>query len=91
MLNLLKLQTTLWDNGSEGLFYTLINSANGAVEALTFLIDKFGALPVAIGTSTLAFSLFSKSFKDALSGTTIMKAISDIKLLNNYLKGMSTL
>ena len=85
--NLLKLQTTLWDNGSEGLFYTLINSANGAVEALTFLIDKFGALPVAIGTSTLAFSLFSKSFKDALSGTTIMKAISDIKLLNNYLKG----
>lgn len=85
--SLLKLQTTLWDNQGEGLFYTLINSASGAVEALTFLIDKFGALPVAIGTSTLAFSLFSKSFKDALSGTTIMKAISDIKLLNNYLKG----
>ena len=87
--SLLKLQTTLWDNQGEGLFYTLINSASGAVEALTFLVDKFGGLPVAIGAATLAFSLFSKNFKSAFGLGIIKQATKDMELFTDYLKGNS--
>lgn len=85
--SLLKLQTTLWDNQGEGLFYTLINSANGAVEALTFLIEKFGALPVAIGAATLAFSLFSQNFKSAFGVGIVKQATKDMDLFTEYLNG----
>lgn len=79
---LMKLQTSIWDNEGKGMFYTIINSGKSAIEVLTKLIDFFGGIPVAIGTATLAFSLFSKTMRNGFSLNGIKKITADIKAIN---------
>lgn len=81
---LLKLKTSVWDNGLEDVFRSMLLLGKNLAEGITVLVDKFGALPVALGTATLALGLFSKKMKvafyDAESGMIKTKGlINEIK------------
>lgn len=60
---LLKLKTEVWDNGLEDVFRDFLSFGTDVVKGITDLIDKFGAVPTAIGTVTLAFTAFNKQLK----------------------------
>lgn len=60
---LLKLKTSVWDNGLEDTYRSMLLLGTDMVKGLTELTDKYGGLPLAIAAATLAFSLLSKKMK----------------------------
>lgn len=66
---LLQLKTSIWDNGLEDVFRGMLLLGTDVANVIKKLIDTFGALPVAIGAATLAFSTFQKKIKfESLDG-----------------------
>lgn len=60
---LLQLQATIWNKSGEGFFYAIINSGESLIKSLNKIIDKFGAVPTAIGAATLAYTAFNKQIQ----------------------------
>ena len=100
---LLKLKTQVWDKGLEDVFRSMLLLGSNVADGITNLIDKFGALPVAIGTATAALMVFSKKMKIAsydsetgivkIKGLTngianIRNNIKNIDMLQNSLRGL---
>lgn len=83
---ILELQTTLWDKEGKNLFYALINGSSEAISALNKIIEIFGGLPVLVGTVTLAFSTFNKTFRTSISIENFKKFSQDIKAINSEVK-----
>ena len=57
---ILKLQSTLYDEGGKSIFTGFILGAEGGINAINSLIENFGVLPTTIGAVTLAFGLLNK-------------------------------
>ena len=53
---LLRLKTKIWDAGLEDVFREMLKYGTDLVNGIGNIIDKFGLLPTAIGTVTLAFT-----------------------------------
>ena len=53
---LLRLKTKIWDAGLEDVFREMLKYGTDLVSGIGNIIDKFGLLPTAIGTVTLAFT-----------------------------------
>ena len=102
---LLKLKVSVWDNGVENVFRSMLLLGTDVVGNFTKLIDTFGALPVVMAAATLAFSLLSKKMKiaslDIETGTINVKGfvgaitnirgrLTEINNLQNALRGVST-
>ena len=60
---LLQLKTSVWDNGVEDVFRSMLLLGTDVVTSMKFLIDTFGSVPVAFGAVTLAFTAFNKQMK----------------------------
>lgn len=82
---LLKLKTTVWDNGLEDVFRGMLLLGNDVTEAITTLTKTFGTLPVSIGMVTLAFSTFNKNLKVK----NIKEIITEMQRYNQLLKAVS--
>ena len=53
---LLRLKTKVWDAGLEDVFRDMLKYGTDLVNGIGNIIDKFGLLPTAVGTVTLAFT-----------------------------------
>ena len=75
---LLKLKTQVWDEGLEDVFRDMLNLGTNLVTGISDLIDKFGVLPVTIGTVTAALTALKGGIKaqDIIALTTKVKAIN---------------
>lgn len=58
---LLQLKTSVWENGVEDVYRSMLLLGNDLVKNLTTIIETFGALPTAIGAATLAYTNFAKN------------------------------
>lgn len=86
---ILQLQSTLYDEGGKGIFTSFILGAEGGIQAIDSLIQKFGLLPTTIATATLAFGLFNKNMsyegiKNFINKLT--EANTALKLYNQTMK-----
>ena len=75
-VSLLQLKTAVWDNGVEQVFREMLSYGTDLVNGITNLIDKFGVLPTAVATATLAFTALNKN----LRGFTFNAETSSIEL-----------
>lgn len=66
---LLKLKTSVWDNGVEDVFRSMLLLGGDVAKGIKFLTDTFGSVPTAIGAATLAFTAFNKDLKIATYNT----------------------
>lgn len=78
----LKLQNTLSDEGGRDIFGAIVASGANFVSLLNTLIDKFGALPLAVAVATAAFATFDKK----MSVESIKKYTEQIKNINQAIK-----
>lgn len=62
-VSLLQLKTEVWDKGVEDVYRDMLSFGTDVVKNITDLIDKFGVLPAAVGTATLAFTALNKDLK----------------------------
>ena len=62
-VSLLQLKTEVWDKGVEGVYRDMLSFGTDVVKNITDLIDKFGVLPAAVGTATLAFTALNKDLR----------------------------
>lgn len=77
---LLELKTSVWDNGLEKVFRSMLLLGGDVADSIKWLTDTFGALPTVIGAATLAFSTFNK--KISLNGIkTGIANMNKLKLL----------
>ena len=60
---LLELKTSIWDNGGEEVFRSLLLLGKDITSVFKVLIDTFGSVPTVIGLVTLAFANLSKNMK----------------------------
>ena len=60
---LLKLKTEIWEGGLEDVFRSMLTLGTNLAEGITSIAKHFGALPVAIGAVTLAFTMLSKNMR----------------------------
>lgn len=82
---LLQLKTTVWDNGLEDVFRSMLMLGNDIANAFKFLIDTFGSVPTAIGVATMAFTSFNKNLQavtynaetNKIQMTGLFKSIAD--------------
>lgn len=58
---LLQLKTSVWDNGVEDVYRSMLLLGSDLAKSLTTIIEKFGALPTAIGAATMAYTTFAKN------------------------------
>lgn len=63
--SVLQLKTQVWDNGVEDVYKSMLVFGKELINNIGILIDKFGGIPVVIGTVTLAFSLLNKNMRVA--------------------------
>lgn len=78
----LKLQNTLSDEGGRDIFGAIVASGANFVSLLNTLIDKFGALPLAVAVATAAFATFDKK----MSVESLKKYTEQIKNINQAIK-----
>ena len=96
---LLKLKTSVWDNGLEDTYRSMLLLGTDMVKGLTELTDKYGGLPLAIAAATLAFSLLSKKMKlatyDMQTGTIqsskFLESITSINGIRNSISQINML
>lgn len=62
-VSLLQLKTEVWDKGVEDVYRDMLSFGTDVVKNITDLIDKFGVLPAAVGTATLAFTALNKDLR----------------------------
>lgn len=62
-VSLLQLKTEVWDKGVEDVYRNMLSFGTDVVKNITDLIDKFGVLPAAVGTATLAFTALNKDLR----------------------------
>lgn len=58
---ILDLQSTLYDEGGKSLFTGFILAAEGGINIINAMIEKFGVLPTTIAAVTLAMNLLNKN------------------------------
>lgn len=99
---LLELKTTVWDGGAEDMFKGMLLLGTNLVEGLNALLEKFGALPTAIGAVVLAYSALNKQWRinvefDPLKGFSTNatgKIIDNVKKaqleVNNFQKALKS-
>lgn len=75
---LLKLKTQVWDEGLEDVFRDMLNLGTNLVSGISDLIDKFGVLPVTIGTVTAALT----TLKGGIKAQDIIALTSKVKDIN---------
>ena len=78
---LLKLKTQVWEGGLEDLFRDFLSFGKDFVGTISNIIDKFGVLPTAIGTVTMAYTALNKS----IQGFTYNSETNSIQL-NGFFK-----
>lgn len=64
-VSVLDLKTQVWDNGVEDVYKSMLIFGKELVDNIGLLVDKFGGIPVVVGTVTLAFSLLNKNMRVA--------------------------
>lgn len=62
-VSVLQLKTEVWDKGVEDVYRNMLSFGTDVVKNITDLIDKFGVLPAAVGTATLAFTALNKDLR----------------------------
>ena len=60
---LLQLKTSIWENGAEDVFRSLLLLGTDIVKVFKFLIDTFGTIPTTIGMVTLAYTMLNKQMQ----------------------------
>lgn len=83
---ILELQTTIGDKGGKDLFSAFILGAQSGLNAIDQLIDKFGLIPVAVATATLAMAAFNKNMRFS----NVKNAIYELKEINLMIKTFNT-
>lgn len=86
---LLELKTTVWDNGLEDVFRSMLEIGGDVANVFKVLSDTFGAVPVVVGIAVLAFSTLKKSVKleEAKNGENRIKELkAAIELYNLEVK-----
>ena len=62
---LLELKTKVWDNGVEDVYRAMLELGTDVAKGISWLVDKFGALPVVISSVIAVMTLFNKQLKNS--------------------------
>lgn len=102
---LLELKTSVWDNGVEDVYRSMLLLGSDLIKNVEDLTKVFGPVPLVIGAATLALTLLSKKMKlasyDAKTGKIEVKGfidslgnissnVKEINKMQNALRGISS-